>query len=301
MKLLLLGLCCLVSSLLSAQPAFMEHYPDSINKKRLRSVVGTEVGTYVAGLSFLSFIWYKDHDRVPFHYYNDAKGYLQMDKAGHAYSAYYESYNAYYSLRWAGLDKKRALLFGGPLGLIFQTPIEIFDGLYEGWGFSWPDMVANTAGSALFVIQEMAFDDQIAKLKFSYSPSTYRGYHPHLGETHLQSFFMDYNAHTYWLSLNLRSIIALEGIPNWLNLAIGYSANGMIKEFDNPSHYRGKPIPDFERYRQWVLSLDIDFTKFHSKHRWLNTLYRHINLLKIPFPAIEFNRIDGTRMRWLYF
>src|SRR5690606_12332168 len=94
-------------------------YPDSLNKKRLYLVAGTGFGVYAAGLSYLSFVWYKDHERVPFHYYNDSKGYLQMDKAGHAYSAYWESYAAYHALRWAGLSKKKALIFGGPVGLVF--------------------------------------------------------------------------------------------------------------------------------------------------------------------------------------
>ncbi|MDH5382954.1 MAG: YfiM family protein [Cyclobacteriaceae bacterium] len=133
---------------------YTEQYPDSLNKKRLYTVVATEAGSYLTGLSLLYFIWYKDHARVPFHFYDDSKGYLQIDKAGHAFSAYRESYAAYHALRWAGMDKKRALIFGGPLGLVFQTPIEIFDGLYEGWGFSWSDMVANTFGSLLFTSQE---------------------------------------------------------------------------------------------------------------------------------------------------
>lgn len=42
------------------------------------------------------------------------------------------------------LKYTKELIYGGPIGLIFQTPIEIFDGLYEKWGYSWPDMAANT-------------------------------------------------------------------------------------------------------------------------------------------------------------
>ena len=106
-----------------AQPSFIESYPDTLNKKRLYSVIASETGIYLAGLSYLSFIWYKDQKRVPFHYYDDSKGYLQMDKAGHVYGAYRYTYAAYYALRWAGVDRKKALLYGGPIGLIFQTPI----------------------------------------------------------------------------------------------------------------------------------------------------------------------------------
>lgn len=284
-----------------AQPTFMESYPDSLDKKRLYSVIGTETASYAAGLSFLSFIWYKDSKRVPFHYYDDSKGYLQMDKWGHAYSAYRESYSAYYALRWAGVDKKKALLYGGPIGLIFQTPIEVFDGLYEHWGFSWPDMAANALGTAMFMTQEALFDEQVVLMKFSYSPSGYPQYHHALGETQLESFFLDYNAHTYWLSANLKRMTGIEKMPSWLNLALGYSGNGMIKEFENPTTYRGEPFPHLERYRQYVFSLDVDMSKVPVKNKQLRKLFRAINLVKIPFPAIELNRVDGVKFHALYF
>ena len=125
---------------------YSQTYPDSIQKPRLAIAVASESAAYLGGLSFLGLIWYRDHERVPFHFYNDSKGYLQMDKWGHGYSAYHESQLSYHALRWAGLTKNKAIWYGGTAGLLFQTPIEIFDGLYEGWGFSWSDMAANTFG-----------------------------------------------------------------------------------------------------------------------------------------------------------
>jgi hypothetical protein len=284
-----------------SQPDFIESYPDSIINKRLTSVIIGQSTSYLATVSFLSFIWYSDHERVPFHFYNDAKGYLQVDKAGHAYGAYRESYATYYALRWAGLDKKKALIFGAPMGLILQTPIEIFDGMYEGWGFSWSDMVANTFGSALFTTQEMLFDDQLVLMKFSYSPSIYPKYHYILGETQLERFFYDYNGHTYWFSANIKKITGIRAIPGWLNFAVGYSANGMIKEFENPVTYRGEPFPHLKRYRQWLFSFDIDLSRVHTNKKWLRSIFRTVNLIKIPFPAVEVNRVDRIRFWPVYF
>ena len=276
-------------------------YPDSIQKTRLCLTAGLISGAYITGLSYLKFVWYKDHERVPFHWYDDSKGYLQMDKGGHAYSAYFESSLAYHSLRKAGLSKAEALYYGAPMGLVFQTPIEIFDGLYEGWGFSWSDMAANTFGAGLFALQEAAFDKQIVRMKFSYSPSPYPGYHRHLGTTPLERFFLDYNAHSYWLSANLKDICALDQIPSWLNIAFGYSANGMIYEFENPTYYHGKPFPHLERYRQFLFSLDVDFTKIPTKNKWIKSLFYTLNLIKIPFPTLEYNRIDGLTFIPIYF
>lgn len=276
-------------------------YPDSINKRRLHKTIAVEAGSYLAGLAFLNNVWYKDVNRVPFNFYNDSKGYLQMDKFGHAYTAYRQSYSAYYALRKAGVDKKESLIYGGPIGFIFQAPIEVFDGLHEGWGFSWYDIAANTFGSALFIVQEAAFDEQIFLMKFSYSPSGYPKYHSALGENQLESFFLDYNAHTYWFSGNLQKLTGLTSIPPWLSVSFGYSANGMINEFDNPEFYRGEPFPELERHRQFLFSLDIDFSKVRTNKKWLRSIFNALNLIKIPFPAIEFNRVDGVRFRPLYF
>ncbi len=298
---LILLACCTCFSAVLAQPEFTKNYPDTVNKKRLWTTIGIKTGSYLGGLGFLSFIWYRDKERVPFHFYDDAKGYLQMDKAGHAFAAYRESYAAYYALRWAGVSKKKALIYGGPIGLIFQTPIEVFDGMYEGWGFSWPDMAANALGSAMFMAQEAIFDEQVILMKFSYSPSVYPDYHSSLGDGHLERFFLDYNAHTYWFSANLSKLTGNQKIPQWLNFAVGYSANGMIKEFENPKFYRGEPFPELPRYRQFLFSPDIDFSKVKTKRRGIKKLLRAVNLLKLPLPALEVNPIHGIRWHWLYF
>jgi hypothetical protein len=220
---------------------------------------------------------------------------------GHAYSAYQQSYASYYALRKAGASKKKALWYGGTMGLIFQTPIEIFDGLYEGWGFSWSDMLANTLGSALLISQEALFDEQILLMKFSYAPSPYAAYYPPLGEKPLEQFFYDYNGHTYWLSGNLKKMTGLEIFPNWLNIAVGYSGNGMLKEFENPAFYRGEVLPYFSRDRQFLLSLDVDFTRIPTQKKWLRVIFRAANMIKVPFPAIEYNKSEGFVMRAFYF
>jgi len=274
---------------------------DSIQLNRLLTVVGTGGTAYLSGLSYLRFIWYRDRETVPFHFYDDSKGYLQMDKCGHAYAAYFETIGAYHAFRWSGMKKNEALFYGGLTGFLFQTPIEIFDGLYEGWGFSWTDMIANTAGSLIFISQEAFLDEQVVKMKFSYSPSGYPKYHSILGENELESFFLDYNGHTYWLSLNLDRITTIDALPDWLNLAVGYSANGMIKEFGNPSYYQGKPFPHLDRYRQYIISLDVDLSKIKTDKVWLKRLLNALNMLKIPFPAVEFNSLGETRFYPVYF
>ena len=120
---------------------------------------------------YLSEIWYRDYKRVPFEWYNDNRGYLQMDKFAHGFIAYHESRAGYQALRWAGVPKGKALLWGGSLGFMLQLPVEIFDGIYEGYGFSMGDVLANASGSLLFTAQEWAWDEQRIRMKYSFSPS----------------------------------------------------------------------------------------------------------------------------------
>lgn len=282
------------SATVAGQPA--------LHRGRLAAIAGTEAALYAGSMVYLQFVWYKDHERVPFEFYNDSKGYLQVDKCGHAYGAYLESYIGYHALRWAGLPRKKALIFGGALGFVLQLPIEIWDGLYEGWGFSWSDVGANAFGSALVIGQELLWQEQRIKYKFSFAPSPYapkaNGY---LGTTFAGQLFNDYNGHTYWLSIGLNKLIPSERIPDWLNVAVGYGANGMYGEFDNITRYRGVTIPETTRYRQFLLSLDIDWTKIKTRNKVLKTLFQGMFMVKLPFPAIEINTLGKVKVYGLYY
>lgn len=272
----------------------------TIKKGRLYLVAGTQSAIFLGGISYLNYVWYRDQPRMPFHFHNDTKGYKQMDKFAHAFVAYYESRMAYQSLRWAGLSKKQALWIGGPVGLILQTPIEILDGMHNGYGFSTNDMIANFSGSALFTAQQALFDEQKLKFKFSFYPSEYPKYEPRmLGENLLENIVMDYNAHTYWLTLSINEIHKTR-LPDWLAISIGYSANGLIGEFKNPTSFDGTPIPDLERYRQYFLSLDIDCSKIKTKHVVLKKFLNAVNVLKVPMPTLEYNRVAGWRAHGIY-
>ena len=272
------------------------------NKRRLRKVIITESAVYAAQLVFLQFIWYRNHKTTPFHWYNDNDGWLQLDKAGHAFAAYHETAKSYHALRWAGLSNRKAAWYGGLGGFMMQSQLEIYDAFYEGYGFSVGDVVANALGSLLFVAQQTTLKAQPVRMKFSYSPSGYPKHNPfYLGENQLQSFFMDYNAHTHWLSFNLPKIGKRGVLPRWLNLAAGYSANGMLDEFQNPSFLNGRNVPKIERYSQYLLSLDIDFSRIKTKSKFLRRILNIFNAIKIPAPTLEFNRVHGSRFHWLYF
>ncbi len=260
-------------------------------------------GVYFAGSMFvMQNTWYKDRDMVPFHFYNDNKAYLQVDKFGHAFGAYVISYSGFHYMLKQGFPRNKALIWGGSLGFVLQLPIEIMDGIHEGWGFSWGDVAANAVGSALVVGQELLFREQVIRYKFSYWESEYaRNANGYLGTNSLNRIFDDYNGHTYWLSMPIDKIARTRLIPSYVNIAAGYSANGMYGEYENISSYNGVDIPETTRYRQFLLSLDVDFSKIETRSGFLRSAFYVMNFIKIPFPAVEFNSKGEVRGYWVYF
>jgi uncharacterized protein YfiM (DUF2279 family) len=225
-----------------------------------------------------------------------------VDKFGHAFGAYAISYTGYHWMLKSGMSKNKALIFGGSLGLILQTPIEIVDGIHEGLGFSWGDMAANAIGSGLVTGQALLFNKQIVKYKFSFHNSPYaRQANGYLGTNTLGRFFEDYNGHTYWLSIPAKILYQRSILPDWLSIAAGYSANGMFGEFENISSFNGVKIPETERYRQFLVSLDVDWPKIKTDSGFLKILLHGMTFIKLPFPAVEYNSKGQFKGYWLYF
>lgn len=274
-----------------------------INKARLIGVSTLASTAYVGGLTGLYFLWYKDYDQSGFHTINDADAWLQVDKVGHSFSTYQMSRIAYTGLSWAGLSEKKSTWIGATYGFVFLTTVEIFDGLSTHWGWSWADVGANAAGTGVFLGQQLLWHEQRMQFKFSYFPSDYAQYNPALlGSNGIERILKDYNAQTYWLSINPQSFSKNHKIfPNWLNIAVGYGAKGMTGTYYNPIEIDGQAIPEFTRTRQFYLSLDIDLTKIKTKSEFWKLFFEAANMIKIPMPTLEYNAEDGMKVHAIYF
>ncbi len=278
---------------------------DSVRPGRLRGVVLTESISYSMTMAGLYQLWYKDEGLSSFRFFNDNRNWLLMDKAGHATTSYYVGYAGMEVLRWAGLDRKKAMWYGAPLGLAFLTSVEVFDGFSEDWGFSWGDALANSGGTALLMAQELAWQEQRMLLKFSYAPTEFANYVPNvLGSSWNERILKDYNGQTYWLSVNPASFASKGAkIPQWLNVAIGYGATGMTSgsSADIREVWVDGRWQRFTRRRQAYLSLDIDLTRIPSKRQWVKTALGSIGFLKVPMPALEWREGKGLLFRPLFF
>ncbi len=289
----------------------------SKRKKTLFYGVGA---TYVAGSTSLYLAWYKQNPQSSFHFFDDSKEWLMMDKLGHVYSGYNQSYIMHKGLKWAGYDDDKALLYSSLLGIGFQTTIEVMDGFSSKWGFSNTDFIANIVGVSGFAIQEKLWHEQRLTFKMSYWPVN----HPTdvinsetgvfsvpldqraeaLFGSGIEGFLKDYNGQTIWLSVNVSSFLKDSKWPKWLSLAVGYSGENMYGGFSNIWELNDENIIVdpilYPRHRQFVLALDYNLSAFKSRSPFVNTLLELLDLLKFPAPAIEYNRVDGLKFRLLF-
>lgn len=226
-----------------------------------------------------------------------------MDKIGHMTTAYYIGRIGIDFFKWGGMERKKAVWFGGMLGSVYQSTIEVLDGYSTEWGFSNGDFIANTTGSMLVITQELLWKEQRIVLKYGFQQNPYARYRPNvLGSNLQENLLKDYNGQTYWLSVNPASFISSSHcFPKWLNIAIGYGADGMIGGTINPTltDENGNNLY-FERYRQFYLSLDVDLTRIKTRSIILKTLFTTIGFIKIPAPALEFNK-HGVKGSWIGF
>lgn len=252
------------------------------------------LGTYVA----LDQAWYAQYDRTSFHTFDDSGEWMQMDKAGHLFSAYTLGRWGHAAWQRCGSGEKQAVLVGGGLGFIFLTGVEILDGTSSGWGFSWTDMAANVAGAGLFMGQQAGWGEQRIFVKLSAHPTNYAEQRPDLlGEGLGERILKDYNGQTIWLSANLWSFKKDSNLPEWLSLGFGYGAEGMVSAF--PQDAENANIG--ERYRQYFISPDVDLTRIKTKSRALRTVLFVLNGIKVPMPALEFRSNGRVLAHGLYF
>lgn len=306
MKFIFISVFCF----LFANEIIAQQNPDSIEpakkstRPKIHFVMAVNTIAYGGTMVSLYETWYKNYPQSSFHFFNDNKEWLQVDKAGHAWSAYSEGRATMALWKWAGLPNKKAIWVGGLSGLAYQSIIEVLDGFSSEWGFSWGDYLANIGGSSVLIAEQLAWNEQRIQLKFS----THRENYPTkeltqraneiYGKSLPERFLKDYNAQTYWASVNLRSFFRQSNLPKWFNISFGYGANGMFGALNNrwnSSDGVQHDRTDIKRYRQIYLSPDIDLTKIKTKSKLIKATFFVLNSLKFPMPSLE---LSGREMKW---
>lgn len=278
-------------------------------KKRKLTIAGVHTTAYAGTLLLLSQAWYKDYPKSSFHTFNDSKEWLQLDKIGHAWTAYNIANYSSDLWRWAGFSPNQSVILGGASSIGYQTILELLDAHSAEWGWSWTDVGANIFGAGLFSIQELAWKEQRFQFKFSSHPVSYNAdldirANVLYGKSFQERLLKDYNGQTYWLSINIKSFARETKLPVWLNIAVGYGARGVFGGFENRTIDKNGTVTfdrsDIARERQWYLSPDIDFTKIKTNKQWVRSTLSVLNMLKFPAPALELTN-GKLRGRLFYF
>mgnify|MGYP000868868413 FL=1 len=246
-------------------------------------------GAYIGISIYTYYSWYYQYNTGKFHFFDDSREWLGMDKIGHFFSA-----NILTKLNKDLLgDCRQSKVLAPLITFGYMTSIEIMDGYSEGWGFSISDMLTNIAG----IMTAILLEDQV-QWKFSFHSTDWANKRPEiLGENIGQQILKDYNGQTYWLSLSLNKIYAQ--LPKFLMLSLGYGADVMI--YGNPNEQK-QVNPSLIPYRQFYFSLDIDWWYLIDKasiRKWKYIFYP-LKYIKTPMPTIEISK-NKVKLHPFYF
>jgi hypothetical protein len=297
-----------------------QNEPDSLlsSSKRSKTVCLTSTAGYATSSYFLYKNWYSQYELGRFHFHDDTDNWRSMDKLGHIQATYMQTDLLNHAFRWAGDD---ALYQGAVFALAFQTGIEIMDGFSTAWGFSWADFGSNVAGASLYIVQEKLWNQQRLTLKYSYYPKTYSS-QKNLSENGLFEYNLDqrantlygtglleralkdYNGQTIWLSSNPKDWIKSGKWPDMINVAFGYSTENLFGAKRNSWEINNQQISlDAELYprsSQFILSLDYRLQGIKTKSRFLKTVFKFMDYIKWPSPAIEYRSTGEWQFHLLF-
>lgn len=287
-----------VATLLPGRAQFTLYDTIPYSKSRLTKTVLVGTGVYTAGLVGLNEVWYKENPRESFHFFNDNNQWMQVDKVGHAYSAFYISAFSAKALNKSGVKPSQSAWMGAAIGFTALLGIEVLDGYSAAYGASVGDLVANAAGSTFYWGQQALWKELRLQPKFSFHTTQYPALRQDLagddalGDTFVSQLLKDYNGQTYWLSVDVDKFTPF---PKWLNLAVGYGAEGMVYATNQANETAG-----YTPLRQYYIGIDFDLSAVKTRSKAVKFLLTAVSLIKLPAPAFSFSS-EGVRFHPLYF
>ena len=247
------------------------------------TAVRTAVGSaFVGGNAYLYHYFKKawwSGERAP-HFFFHAdwdQEFRDQDKFGHLLGGYHLARFGYAGLRAACVSRKKAIIWSAAYAAAFQLQIEIFDGRFKKYGFSYADVIANTTGQALAVMQEIHPGLRAVKPTFSYHKTM--ALRNGLG-TELRPS-LDYSGQTYWFSTDVNRVLPDDAKAYWPSF-IRFSVGHSITDWVNPqtgATQRAK--------RKIVLSLDLDPEKLPGQAPWWRSVKHTLSYYRFPAPALE--------------
>ncbi|HJQ11825.1 MAG TPA: DUF2279 domain-containing protein [Gemmatimonadaceae bacterium] len=258
-----------------------------LTKGQLNAVRAGVGSAFIGGNAYLYHYFKKawwSGDRAP-HFFFHAdwdQWFRDQDKFGHMFGGYHLARIGYSALREACVSDRKALIWATAYAAAFQLQIEIFDGRFKKYGFSYADLLSNSVGQALFAVQTVHPSLRAIKPTFSYHKTqalqnTENGQFPN---AELRPS-LDYSGQTYWFSADVDQLLPDAAKPYWpsfVRLSIGHSVTDWI----NPN------TGDTQRaQRKILLSLDFDAEKLPGNWPLWRTIKHTLSYYHFPAPALQ--------------
>ncbi|OFX68683.1 MAG: hypothetical protein A2X12_05670 [Bacteroidetes bacterium GWE2_29_8] len=254
----------------------------SFNK---RNAVKVGIVANTAAIFYTQYKWWWEDDYHPFHchwegYFNNySKG---IDKLGHAYISYLYFKTFYSVMKWADYKEKDAIKYSVGIPLLYAVSVEMGDG-FSSYQFSPDDLLSNIAGIGFAYLQTRNNISKNIQFKWSYYPSEFNPW-----QKKKLSITDDYDGHIYWLSFDVKNILGEkynQFWPKYINLALGYGADGVSKGNN-----------DLKR-REFIVGLDINLNHIQSKNKKTRNFIDVLNTYRLPLPAIKFKENSQTEYK----
>ena len=286
------SLFLIVIFIFSGRKVFSQNDSLKVNKKRV-VVVGSSLVTALAGSYwYIQNSWWSEK-QIPFHFDDgaDLTYALNIDKLGHFMGGLQSSDIFSSSMQWAGVSKKKSLLYGAVFGSGLQLAIEVKDAYAPYWGFSKWDLAAGSVGALWPLAQYYNDDLKAINFKFSYYKHSdiYWDLERQRGkEIDRYAWQDDYPNQTYWVTFDVNHFIQTCCWPDWLNVAIGFGLDDNQYLNDNNTKAGGN--------NEFYIALDYDIPKMLKnwnspagkkvKH-WINYIHFPAPTIRIS-PKLEF-------------
>jgi hypothetical protein len=243
-------------------------------------VAGTFVGANALLFRYFKRAWWSGERADHFFFRADwDQQFRDQDKLGHLFGGYHLARSGDALLRSTCMSRGKALIWSASYAALFQLQIEIWDGLYEKYGFSYADLLANTVGTALFVAQRLRPELKVIKPTISYSRSAAMRNRRNIpGEVRPS---LDYSGQTYWLSADVHSMLPAEARRFWPSL-LRVSAGHSITDWIDP-----QTGATMRARRRILLSIDLEAERLPGNAPLWRTIKRQIGFIHLPSPVLQ--------------
>lgn len=252
---------------------------DEVRASRV-AVGGVFVGGNAMLYRYFKRAWWSG-ERAP-HFFFRAdwdEDFRDQDKFGHMFGGYHLARIGNALLRDACASKSHALLWSAAYATAFQLQIEIWDGMYKKYGFSYADLIANTTGMAFAVAQQKYPSLKAIKPTISYRrTAAMRNARNIPGELRPS---LDYSGQTYWFAADVNAMLpddVKQYWPSFLRISAGHSITDWVD---------AKTGANMRAQRKILLSIDIDVEKLPGNNPIWRTVKRNLSYIHIPSPALQ--------------